>query len=73
MIIVDHHSGCALNVIWIYLDDLDCFDAHPPNVAAGCDGGYRSPFLIYASVWLTGSDSSEKLCIIRALFVSTPV
>ena len=46
------------------LDDLDCFDAYPPNLAAGCDGGYRSPFLIYASVWLTGSDSSEKLCII---------
>ena len=35
-----------------------------PNLAAGCDGGYRSPFLIYASVWLTGLDSSEKLYII---------
>ncbi|CAE7575107.1 unnamed protein product [Symbiodinium natans] len=25
-----------------------------PGQIAGCDGGYRSPFLIYASVWLTG-------------------
>ena len=24
------------------------------EMMAGCDGGYRSPFLIYASVWLTG-------------------
>lgn len=60
----DHRRSSFWLCFECELDDLDCFDAHPPNLAAGCDGGYRSPFLIYASVWLTGLDSSEELCII---------
>jgi len=54
-----HGCGCA--VVWFGSTLIEWAAARPHDPVvkglgmqiAGCDGGYRSPFLIYASGWLT--------------------
>eukprot|EP00928_Gymnodinium_smaydae_P004889 TRINITY_DN11678_c0_g1_i2.p1 TRINITY_DN11678_c0_g1~~TRINITY_DN11678_c0_g1_i2.p1 ORF type:complete len:1096 (-),score=179.93 TRINITY_DN11678_c0_g1_i2:128-3415(-) len=60
--IADHvtSAGCALVwfgstlVEWAGPRPYDSMMVGLRGQIAGCDGGYRTPFLIYAPVWLTG-------------------
>eukprot|EP00931_Biecheleriopsis_adriatica_P004865 TRINITY_DN106468_c0_g1_i1.p1 TRINITY_DN106468_c0_g1~~TRINITY_DN106468_c0_g1_i1.p1 ORF type:complete len:1110 (+),score=220.45 TRINITY_DN106468_c0_g1_i1:67-3396(+) len=45
--------GCTV-VEWAMPRPYDNMSLGLPGQIAGCDGGYRSPFLIYSSLWLTG-------------------
>lgn len=55
-------QSCLCALIWFGSSVVEWAGPRPydnmslglPGQIAGCDGGYRSPFLIYASVWLTG-------------------
>ncbi|CAK8986251.1 unnamed protein product [Durusdinium trenchii] len=55
-------QSCLCALIWFGSTVVEWAGPRPydnmslglPGQIAGCDGGYRSPFLIYASVWLTG-------------------
>lgn len=55
-----HSVGCA--IVWFGSTLVEWAGPRPwdsmltglSGQASGCDGGYRSPFLIYAATWLTG-------------------
>jgi len=56
-----HGCGCAVVwfgstlIEWAGPRPYDSMMAGLSSQVAGCDGGYRSPFLIYAAVWLTST------------------
>eukprot|EP00930_Biecheleria_cincta_P040751 TRINITY_DN27913_c0_g1_i1.p1 TRINITY_DN27913_c0_g1~~TRINITY_DN27913_c0_g1_i1.p1 ORF type:complete len:1079 (-),score=172.59 TRINITY_DN27913_c0_g1_i1:18-3254(-) len=54
-------QSCCCALVWLGTTIIEWAGPRPydnmslgmPGQIAGCDGGFRSPFVIYASVWLT--------------------
>ncbi|CAE7206963.1 unnamed protein product [Symbiodinium natans] len=55
-------QSCSCALVWLAATLIDWAGPTPyddvtlglASQVAGCDGGYRSPFILYATVWITG-------------------